>query len=103
MFSIAGEEGQAKLLTIMRNISGELQRAEAKYPDDPMLPSEPKVALKTIKAELAELDRELERSTLNPEALFKEALQTASMSVKFLLYVALPLLEQANPPNTLHR
>jgi hypothetical protein len=60
----------------------ELAHADKKYAHDPM--TSPELGLATIKCELAELERELMRPVYKPEWMRKEAIQSASMMVKFL-------------------
>lgn len=67
---------------ILDSLFKELGRADAKYIDDPMV--EPKVSVKTIECELTELQREVERSVIRPEAMRKEAVQVMTMGYKFI-------------------
>lgn len=68
--------------TIFEEILAELDRADAKYPHDPM--THPKVGLLTIKCEVTELEREVERPVIHPAWMKKECIQSAAMCVKFL-------------------
>jgi hypothetical protein len=73
-----------KITEIFYNILDELDRADAKYGHDPMVVDDRRTALNTIMCEVAELEREVDRKTLNPVWLRKEAVQVAAMAVKFL-------------------
>ena len=68
--------------TIFDDIVDELRRADAKYANDPMTTAE--LGLATIKCELAELEREVLRPVYNDEAMYKEAVQVASMAIKMM-------------------
>lgn len=74
---------------IMKLIETELAHADAKYHHDPMSPAEIKCSFLTIKAELTELEREVERIGRRPHLLQKEAVQVAAMAIKFLRDVCL--------------
>jgi len=67
---------------ILFSLFNELERADRKYKDDPMM--EPKVAVKTIECERSELDRECQRSAPRPDAMRKEAVQVMTMGYKFV-------------------
>jgi hypothetical protein len=73
-----------KIFLILGDVAAELEHADKKYPHDRMV--ERKVGLLTIKCELTELEREVERSNelLRPKDMRKEAVQVAAMAVKFL-------------------
>lgn len=62
----------------------ELQRADAKYPDDPMSFEELEASLETIECELHELRREVKRIKKRPDLMRKEAVQVAAMAIKFI-------------------
>jgi hypothetical protein len=67
---------------IIHDVLVELERADKKYVDDPMLDAI--VGLLTLKCEVMELEREVFRVQPHPEWLRKEAIQCAAMSLKFL-------------------
>jgi hypothetical protein len=69
---------------IFNLILAELARADAKYHDDRMSLEELEASLLTLECEVMELRREVKRKNLRPDALRKEAVQVATMAVKFL-------------------
>lgn len=69
---------------ILKELFIELNKADKKYPHDRMSPCELKTSLLTLKCEVTELEREVERVQKRPEALKKEAIQALAMSYKFL-------------------
>lgn len=75
-------EMSAQKYQILSDLFNELGCADFKYREDPM--TEPKVGAKTIECELVELQREVERSEIRPEALRKEAVQVMTMGYKFI-------------------
>lgn len=79
----------SKQQDIFADIEDELFRADSKYLHDPMSPEEIRSSFLTIKAELAELEREVERVKRRPHLLQKEATQVAAMAVKFIRDVCL--------------
>jgi hypothetical protein len=67
---------------IILEVLAELEHADHKYTDDPMVNA--KVGLLTLKCEVMELEREVERPQQHPKWLRKEAVQCAAMSLKFI-------------------
>lgn len=67
---------------IIQDIIEELGRADAKYAHDPM--SHKKLGLATLKCEVMELEREVERPVEHLEWMRKEAVQSAAMAIKFI-------------------
>jgi len=62
----------------------ELELADKKYADDRMSPEEMKASLDTVKCELAELEREVNRTVIRDKALQKESIQVLAMAYKFV-------------------
>jgi hypothetical protein len=67
---------------IIADVLTELDRADAKYINDPMVNA--KVGLLTLKCEVMELEREVERPQQHPDKMRMEAIQVCAMSLKFL-------------------
>lgn len=109
MSASATTEYERKVQFVAKNdifnlILAELARADDKYPDDPMSLEELEASLETIECELAELRREVKRRKLRPDALQKEAVQVATMGVKFLrdccgCVVTVPTAQSLPEPN----
>ena len=89
---IARESKNMQLL--FEEVEKELIFSCEKYANDPMTVEDMMASWDTIHIELHELKREINRQHVLPAKLYKEALQTTTMGLKFLLYVALPLLRQ---------
>lgn len=75
---------EQKLQKIFALMFQELEKADAKYVDDKMSPEEIKTSFLTLKCEVTELEREVERIHKRPKAMQKEAVQCLAMSYKFL-------------------
>lgn len=65
-------------------MNAELELADRKYADDRMSPEEIKSSLDTVKCELAELEREVNRTVIRDKALLKESIQVLAMAYKFV-------------------
>lgn len=74
----------SKQFNIMIDVLLELRKADAKYPDDPMSIEELQKSFLTIKSELVELEREVNRVLKDKAKMRKEAVQVAAMAIKFL-------------------
>lgn len=73
---------------ILAKMFTELAKADTKYVEDKMCPEEIKCSLLTLKCEVLELEREVERKTLRLSHLQKEAIQSLAMAYKFCRDVA---------------
>ncbi len=69
---------------IIELMLAEVGRADIKYHDDRMSPDEIKASLLTLKCEVFELEREVERVKKRPDLMKKEAIQVMAMAYKFL-------------------
>lgn len=84
------DKKQLLVYPIFDEILEELKRADGKYEDDPMSMEELKKSFLTIKSELVELEREVERKNLCLPKMKKEAIQVAAMAIKFIRDVVEP-------------
>ena len=73
---------------ILEMMFKELVKADTKYVNDRMSPEEIKCSLLTLKCEVMELEREVERKNIRMEHLRKEAIQSLAMPYKFCCDVA---------------
>lgn len=67
---------------ILYSLFYELESADVKYSDDPMISAI--TGCHTIKCEVAELEREVTRITANNDNTRKEAVQVMTMGFKFI-------------------
>lgn len=79
-----GKQDCINVVKILKDILEELKRADDKHSDDPMSPEELKASWGTIRCELYELKREVDRVNKRPADMRKEAVQLGAMAVKFL-------------------
>ncbi len=73
---------------ILSKMFAELAKADTKYIDDKMSLEEMKCSFLTLKCEVTELEREIERKTIRLTHLQKEAIQSLAMAYKFCRDVA---------------
>lgn len=78
------QDNQKNLSVILSAMFAEVQRADKKYVDDKMSPKEIKASFMTLKCEVIELEREVERIKKRPDLMKKEAIQVMAMAYKFL-------------------